>query len=549
MEENRVETKISASGSDRACVGSELENRASQVAENRRHDFSARDCVFAWISFVAGYLLCRVIPVAKKPLGAFLFIIVLFAVSFAVFLSKGKRLKPSAFVAAAVSVALSASFILSGNGRLNSWNLLLCFALYLYFVYSATGSDISNGFSNLIAGDFLRALFIFPFCSFGSIYRAAFSGKSSGGVKIFGKIMLGLAISIVPTVVVIILLSYDSAFSEIISEVLSFRKIDIFSNIWSIILGVPIGMYIFGLYASSVSGKYEGIANAEKLYGVAEACHFASAATVGAALIPLLAVYCIFFISQWQYYISGFEGILPKEFSYAEYAREGFFQLLAVSVINLVIIVAAVVFTKRKTNRSPIALRVISVLYALATLVLVSTALAKMKMYIENYGLTVKRVFSSAFMIAIAVIFILITVKQFAPSFKVIPLSLAVSVAVMATLAFANVGDIVVTYNVERYISNDLSTVDIAATYELGNAAVPELTELAKTLDQRYGGDITSERTVRASAETRKLYVDLRNRLNYAVDRLESDDGGLFCLDVSKLKARSALKEIGFEIE
>ena len=62
--------------------------------------------------------------------------------------------------------------------------------------------------------------------------------------------------------------------------------------------------------------------------------HVLPRALLCAAVTPILAVYVIFFISQWSYYVSAFTNVLPADLTYAAYAREGFFQLCGVSALN-----------------------------------------------------------------------------------------------------------------------------------------------------------------------------------------------------------------------
>ena len=509
--------------------------------------FSFKECIFAWLCFFAGYLVCRAIPVAANPLGSFLVIALLFIVTGGFLIAKGFKLNVSSVLSAVAAITVSASLVLSGDRELGSWSFFFGVILYTHFVYSATGNHLDGAFSNFLAGDFFKALFVLPFRSFGDIFRAAFSSKSTDGIKAAGKVLLGLAVAIIPTAIVIVLLSYDSDFSNLIAKVFEFNIGDVISHIGSVIAGVPLGMYAFGLYSSAVNNKCKDMVTKEGIEKAGQKCRFAPALTVCAAVVPLLTVYGVFFVSQWKYYVSGFKGVLPDEFSYAEYAKEGFFQLCAVSVINFVIIIAATLFIKRKEDKSPLALKIITVLFAASTLVLVSTAIAKMVMYIENYGLTRKRVLSSVFMVALALVFILITVKQFAPKFKVVPISAIVCMVLFAALALSNINNIIVGYNVDRYLSGDHEKFDVNATYELGYSAVPELVELATVLDEKYGGEIASERLINADEKTEKLYKALKSRLKFAAGEIENENNDVFSFDVSKMRVKAALQKIGYD--
>jgi hypothetical protein len=276
----------------------------------------------------------------------------------------------------------------------------------------------------------------------------------------------------------------------------------------------------------------------------------APALSVATACLPLLFIYVVFFISQWKYYVSGFTGVLPEEFSYAEYAREGFFQLCTVAFINLAVIIAISVFMRRKTEKAPVLLRMLTIVYSVFTLVLISTALAKMFMYIESYGLTQKRVYSTAAMIVLAVIFVLLIVKQFVPKICVGAVSLAASLVLFAVLSLGNLDAMIAKYNVDRYMDGSLPTVDIEAMENLGDAAVPELVRLAKYMDEKNGTDIKKEPVTAGRAD---MYGKLAYALHEAkLDLKYSNDGEdqtalerFFAFNLPAAKAEKALRETG----
>jgi hypothetical protein len=241
--------------------------------------------------------------------------------------------------------------------------------------------------------------------------------------------------------------------------------------------------------------------------------------------------------------------VLPEEFSYAEYAREGFFQLCAVAFINLAVIIAISVFMRRKTEKAPVLLRVLTIVYSVFTLVLISTALAKMFMYIESYGLTQKRVYSTAAMIVLAVIFVLLIVKQFVPKICVGAVSLAASLVLFAVLSLGNLDGMIAKYNVDRYIDGSLPTVDIEAMENLGDAAVPELVRLAKYMDEKNGTNILDE--IQEDV-TDVMYIDLAAALRMRAESIAADaceEGSIekfFAVNIPAIKAEKALADIGF---
>lgn len=495
--------------------------------------FSVLECIFAWLCFAAGYAFWRIFPIGSNPLGGFIFVVVLFAATAVILLRKGVKLKLLPLLAAASAITVSLGLFFSANGTLHFFSYAYALAVYCYFLYAA-GGNIA-GFSDWILIDFIKALFVLPFHSFGQLFRAMFSGKASGGGKFLFKLLLGIAAAFIPTVTVLTLLSYDSGFSALIGKIFSFDLSNIFSHILSLALAIPVGMYLFGLYVSSIDRKCMNIMSAERCKAASSQVRFVPVVTALAAVVPLLCVYLIFFISQWQYYISGFTGSLPASFSYAEYAREGFFQLCAVSVINFFVVMAIMLFLRRDANRPPVLLKVLTVLFSVLTLILISTAAAKMVMYINCYGLTQKRVYATWLMAVLAVVFLLILLRQFIPRLNAVALSLTVCVVLFAVLSLANTDALIARYNVDRYLDGSLATVDVEAIDALGDAGIPDLVRLAGILEDRIDKGSATE-------EERALYDDLLIRIHRKAEMFAAQERGIFSFTLPYIRARDALR-------
>ena len=78
---------------------------------------------------------------------------------------------------------------------------------------------------------------------------------------------------------------------------------------------------------------------------------------------------------------------LPEGYSYAEYAREGFFQLLAVSILNFVIVVVCMSFFQESRI-----LQGILTVMSLCTFVMIASSALRMMIYIRFYYLTFLRI-------------------------------------------------------------------------------------------------------------------------------------------------------------
>lgn len=432
--------------------------------------------VFAWLSVAVGYLFCRTLPVHSHPFGAFLFILALFTFATVFIILKKAKCGALSIIAMVTAIMSALSILFSANGFLQTLSFIYSIAAFAYYVYRAFGNKLKDGFSDFISWDFIKAMFILPFCAIKELFTAIFSTKAKGGGKAILKIGFGLLITIIPTAIVISLLSYDDSFSEILSSIFSFT--DIFSHIFSVILGVPFAMCIYSLLLCAHEKSCEEIITVSKISEVGTAIKAIPALSALSAVLPILAVYVIFFISQWKYYVSAFMGEVPGDINVSSYARNGFFELCTVTVINLLIIVALAVIV-----RGTLIKRILTSVVSVFTLILIATAMSKMVLYVDRFGLTRMRVYPMWFMAVLAIVFILIIVKQVYNRLPAAALSMAVTVVMFIALSICNVDGIIANYNVERYLDGTLDHVDVRSLEQMGDAAVPALYRLA---DQEY---------------------------------------------------------------
>lgn len=462
-------------------------------APKEREVYSVSEILFAWLSLAAGYVFCRVFPVVLHPFGGFLFIVALLSGTMVFLKCKGASLGVMPITLGCSALLIAPALFLSANALFHMLVYNYALAVWLYVMYGANEGTLEKGFSDLVIVDFFKALFILPFVSLGKMIPALFAGKGRGrGVAL--KVLLGLAIAILPTAVVLSLLSYDKGFTDLFGKLFDFDWGDLFSHLFSLILGIPLGMYYYGVFFSSARKKC-----ADKL--TAMQCREASAKvrllpvlTALVATIPLLVVYGVFFASQWGYYTSAFTGVLPGSITYAEYARSGFFQLCAVSVIDLVLIALMQLFVRRSGEKPTVVTRVLSLIFSVATLILMVTAFSKLYLYVKQFGLTPKRLYAGWFMVILAVIFLLVMLKQFLQRFKLLPSAALVSVGLFALLALSGSDTLIAEYNVNRYLNGTLNTIDVSAMQDLGDAAIPSMVRLGKKLAEKQGTDLADFR-------------------------------------------------------
>ena len=347
--------------------------------------------------------------------------------------------------------------------------------MLIYLPVTVFNKLIKSETSALILYDYINALVIIPIHNATSFWLCMFSkrGKSSSSTKTkyFLHIFLGLLIGTPFIMIVVFLLSSaDATFKNIFDNLFNF-DISIPKNIGTLIWSLPMATYLYALiYGSSIEDNSKSF-NIDKFNKTMD----------NAASIPRLSLYtvnaviCCFYILfigiQATYFIDILGGSLPTDFTYSDYARRGFFELLAVALINIVFITAAKILSVKNENNKY--LRIHIILNSILTLVLISVAFAKMYLYISTYGLTTLRIIPSVFMIFLCFVFAFIIMGEFKKNFPVTKLSFYAGNILFVLLCLANIDAVVARYNLNAYMNGNLPYYDIYDLKESDMAAMP----------------------------------------------------------------------------
>lgn len=357
------------------------------------------------------------------------------------------------------------------NGLINTLAATFTFLLLGYLGIALSGAEL---FGEHFVADLLEAICVQPFTRFGdgpAAVKKLFKNPKSCKNMLY--VVLGLLCSVPLTCVVLFLLiCSDSMFAdwmERLSDIIpSFR----FRYIWELCLAVPVWMYLFGGLAAMQNKWTKPFVNMK-----------------GGRVLPAILGYttvtpiCVFYVMyiavQFNYFTAAFGGTLPGEYSYASYARKGFFELCAVAVINLCVIAFMNLFLKHKEDGTPsVAMKVYCALLSVFTILLIVSALSKMVLYIKEMGMTPLRIYTSWFMLVLAVLFILIIVAQFT-KLRFCRAAFVSFTLLFAVLCFSNVDGMIAKYNVNAYQTGKLEKVDFGVLERLGDAALVHVERLA----------------------------------------------------------------------
>lgn len=239
-----------------------------------------------------------------------------------------------------------------------------------------------------------------------------------------------------------------------------------------------------------------------------------------APLIVLNLLFAAFNAVQLTVLFGGYDKVLEETgLTYSAYARQGFWQLLTATLLTLVVIGLALRWAPRAEPRDRTLVRAVLGTLCVLTLVVVASALRRMDLYVDAYGLTRLRISVAAMEIWLGLVILLIMAAGVFGA-RLLPRAVAASAAA-AVLAFglASPDAIVAERNVERY--DRLGKIDVPYLEGLSADAVPALDRLPEP--QRSCALMDIER------------------------RLRLDDGGWFATSWSEARARSILAERGIE--
>lgn len=325
-------------------------------------------------------------------------------------------------------------------------------------------------------GDVFRTVIPLSTGKIGAAIRglADSSRKGGSGMKKVGGALIGVAVAL-PLLCILIplLMRADAAFEGLLDNLPDIGAGEI---LVTFLFGTPFGAWLYlrgtGLKHSPKSEPKEK----RQRKGI-------GALTINTVLIAVSVVYVVYLISQLAYFSGGFAGILPEEYTFAEYARRGFFEMAWICAINLLVMCLAVGLCAKKNGRSPIVTRLLCLFIGLVTLFLVVAASAKMYMYIEAYGLTRLRVLTEVIIVFMALTTLTVSLWLFVPKLPYMKAILIMGLIIGAAVAWADVDTVVARYNVDAYQSGKLETIDMDYMWELGYGAVPHIARLTDDPD------------------------------------------------------------------
>jgi hypothetical protein len=169
-----------------------------------------------------------------------------------------------------------------------------------------------------------------------------------------------------------------------------------------------------------------------------------------APLVALDALFLVFLAVQLAAAVGGADYVRRSSgLTYAEYARQGFGQLLVATLLTLLVVAVAARKAPWETARDRVVARVVLGVLCLSTLGVVVAALTRMSLYVDAFGLTRLRLLATAGELALGVVVLLVVLAGVRWKAAWFPRAVTATVGVaMLALAAVNPDAQILRYNV-----------------------------------------------------------------------------------------------------
>lgn len=372
-------------------------------------------------------------------------------------------------VAAATAAGL---FVWHNDGVIHFFAFCGMILLAMLALLEGTDTATRDGGTTAALLDVGHLLLVRPFAHMGTAISSIFLVKQGEtvGKRRCGGALLGMLCALpVLLAVVPLLISADAAFEGLLRHTVLDRLGEVFV---SLLLGVP----LFCLIYSRLFGLRHELPDKAKT--PAPPANGVGAIGINTFLITIGSVYVLYLLSQLAYFFSAFSGILPKEYTVAQYARRGFFEMAAICTINLGMVGICLWLSRKQDGKAPLSTRLVTLFILLFSIGLVATALSKMVLYIRSFGMTRLRILTAVFMVMLAAVLAFVILRLFITRFPYMKATV-IAVALMGlTVGYVDVDTVIAQYNITAYESGALERLDLDTLSDLSDGATPYLVEL-----------------------------------------------------------------------
>jgi hypothetical protein len=323
--------------------------------------------------------------------------------------------------------------------------------------------------------EFFKALF--GGLSGAILYGTRFRNPPAVGeepVKVKGRkgwaILRGVLIAVpVVTLFTILLSAADPVFGDWIRKVLNLERLpEYLFRLWYILMigSFLVGIYLHAIYPRSEAKKPETMSAWMK--------PFLGWTETGIILGAVDILFITFVIIQVRYLFGGSANINETGYTFAEYARRGFGELVAVAVLSMMLYLGLNTISKRETRGAKIGFGAVSILLMANVLVMLVSSLQRLMLYEGAYGFSALRTYTHVFIYWLGALIVVAVVLELLRKNGRFALALMIAIVGFgATLVVMNVDSFIVQQNVKRAAAGE--ELDFNYLQQLSTDAIPAM--------------------------------------------------------------------------
>lgn len=398
---------------------------------------------------------------------------------FALFTFLGKKIRTQIFLFLIPLFFFSGMVFVRANDLLTFLNVVVSLFLLLLMTETMVGRRVERFFPiDYFSLPFLPFQFLRPFLETIAHFFSFGRKKISQDKEITRQVLKGVFLS-APILLLFLLLfsSADVVFHQYLNAVFSFHLAPDFFERFFLITFVScfcIGGYS---YVLEVNKNHDSSRHAQQNQTLGQIEN-----TIVLSSVNIL--FFLFLLVQFTYFFGGEKNISLEGFTYAEYARQGFFELIIVAVLSFFLLLSFEKYAIRKHNIHHSSFQVLSTILILQVIVIMLSAFLRLSLYESVYGFTTLRLYSHAFIIFLGVVFCLLLHKIHKDTEEtrfVFSLFLT-SIAFVASMNVVNPDAFIARHNVERFLKT--GDVDISYLNSLSDDATPETIKIFDALSE-----------------------------------------------------------------
>ena len=265
-------------------------------------------------------------------------------------------------------------------------------------------------------------------------------------------ILLGIAIAIPLLVIIVFMLSRADVVFYTMCE--DFFKIIKLQTILRIVLMIIVSYFIFySIFYSLIKKEIKEECTECQTKEPILAITFTSVISV---------IYIIFSGIQILYLFIG-NRKLPDGYTYAQYARQGFYELLFVCIMNVVIVLICVTLFKENT-----VLKVILCIICTCTYIMIASSAYRMYLYVNAYYFTFLRLMVFFFLLVLSILMTGIMITIFNSKFPLFHYCMFVITIATICLAYSHPDYLIAKYNL-AHINNSTPIESVMEDGKLEN--------------------------------------------------------------------------------